>query len=415
MRRNQVSDQPSQNAVRLHATSVGFVDRVSASDRDLMRLPNFLVISPPKTGSSWLAANLAAHPRICSPSTKELRFFSWLHRWCDLDWYVSRFDQVGTTHRGEATPPYAVLPVSTIRQIRELIPDLKVIFLMRDPVERAWSHARHCRRYGEANFYPTIPSTTAPDSSVWQENFAHDWPCASGDYLGQLRRWMTVFPQQQIFVGFYESITVNPHQLLADILHFLEIEETPFGQLPIHNRINPGVPAELPQPLEDTLQAIYRDRTAQLCEFIKSEFGMVPPVEWQRTLRNGSRTSASCPMERVAAREFDDRYLSTVLEDVRRYEHRPGTFYPLYYPYLGYRTFIFEGKVCAFEPDLSFDFTQTKDRNHLDRLIANGRCLVADNLAQLRERIRQDVQVFRPHWRLRAIAERASRWIARHC
>ena len=46
--------------------------------------------------------------------------------------------------------------------------------------------------------------------SDWRTNFTHPWPLASGDYLGQLRRWLSVFPRERFFVGFYEDIAVRP-------------------------------------------------------------------------------------------------------------------------------------------------------------------------------------------------------------
>ena len=53
--------------------------------------PDFLVISPPKTGTTWLAANLRCHPQIFVPDIKEVKYFSSLLKWLDLEWYQSHF------------------------------------------------------------------------------------------------------------------------------------------------------------------------------------------------------------------------------------------------------------------------------------------------------------------------------------
>ena len=75
------------------------------------------------------------------PERKELAYFGMLSRWVDLPWYARQFRPAGGRLAGEASPSYALLPVRTIRLIRDLLPDLKLIYLMRNPVPRAWSHA----------------------------------------------------------------------------------------------------------------------------------------------------------------------------------------------------------------------------------------------------------------------------------
>src|SRR5438270_8427389 len=93
-------------------------------------LPRFLIISPAKTGSTWLADNLRCHSQLMVPRAKEVKYFSSFYRWLDLDWYASHFEAPGKI-AGEASPTYAPLPLSRIRAIRDLMPDVKLIFLMR--------------------------------------------------------------------------------------------------------------------------------------------------------------------------------------------------------------------------------------------------------------------------------------------
>ena len=77
-----------------------------------------------------------------------------------------------------------------IRQVHACFPHLKLVFLLREPCARAWSHARHMQQYREANF--NDEPIVEPTETDWRENFRHDWTAASGDYLGQLRRWLSV-------------------------------------------------------------------------------------------------------------------------------------------------------------------------------------------------------------------------------
>ena len=106
-------------------------------DKFRRQRPDFLVISPPKTGSTWLADNLRCHPQVFVPDIKEVRYFSRYFKWLDLNWYLDRFAPAAGRLKGEASPSYAILPMEKIRLLRGLMPDLKLVFLMREPlVER---------------------------------------------------------------------------------------------------------------------------------------------------------------------------------------------------------------------------------------------------------------------------------------
>ena len=105
-------------------------------------LPDFLIISPPKTATTWLSKNLSCHPELFIPKKKELRYFSVYWKWLNVNWYLKHFQGANHLKKGEASPEYAILPLPIIKSIKLLIPDLKLIFLMRDPVDRAWSLAK---------------------------------------------------------------------------------------------------------------------------------------------------------------------------------------------------------------------------------------------------------------------------------
>ena len=83
---------------------------------------------------------------------KELKYFSNRFELEDLRNYLTHFHNGAEKIKGEASPSYSMLPTSTIRLIRALVPDLKLIYLMREPISRAWSHARHNCREHESTF-----------------------------------------------------------------------------------------------------------------------------------------------------------------------------------------------------------------------------------------------------------------------
>ncbi len=338
-------------------------------DRFCHRRPDFLVISPPKTGSTWLAANLRHHPQLFVPEVKEVKYFSSLFKYLDFGWYCDHFTAAGNRQAGEASPSYASLPLATIRLIRQLLPDIKLVFLMREPVSRAWSHAKHNHRYREANFAQTATDTDLVTDDQWRENFAHDWPLVAGDYLGQLRRWTSVFPAEQLFVGFYESIATNPATLLRDVFTFLGVDpEVDLSSFPVEERILPGPPGDLSPELTQALRGLLRARTAELVDFVGDRFGLESPSEWQATLHAPTVPSTEQP---AAFRlENDDEYLSGVmqLEETFASGHRR-----VLSDYRGYDIVFSRGALHAVPRD--------------DARTSREEPLVAPTLSEMKERI----------------------------
>jgi len=101
---------------------------------------NFLGIGAQKCGTTWLYAMLSKHPDIAFPGGKEIHFWSEDDYQERLAWYQNLFsgdEQV----KGEITPAYAFLDGGRIKEIYRLVPDLRLIYMIRNPVNRAWSNA----------------------------------------------------------------------------------------------------------------------------------------------------------------------------------------------------------------------------------------------------------------------------------
>ena len=285
--------------------------RHSRLPRDTHR-PDFLIISPAKTGTTWLADNLRNHPQLFIPAIKEVKFFSSYFKWLDLAWYLDHFAPAGDRLTGEASPTYALLPVERIRFLQLLNPDLKLIFLMREPVARAWSHARHCCRFQEANFAEHDGQIKAAGEDQWRANFAHDWTTGSGDYLGQLRRWLSVFPREQVYLGFLETIYSEPGKLLREVFSFLDVDSSiELASFPVHSKINEGLPGHLPPALRESVASLLLPRTRELIDFLRQHCGLEPPIQWQMMLDRCEKMSPAQPD--AFRRELDDSWLARVV------------------------------------------------------------------------------------------------------
>jgi hypothetical protein len=271
-------------------------------------LPDFLIISPPKTGSTWLASNLRCHPGIYIPDIKEVKYFSTFYRWLDLNWYARHFQPGGTRSKGEASPSYCLLPRRLIRLIRTLMPDLKLIFLMRDPPSRAWSHARHSCQYREANFQTCTASIDEVPAEAWRENFVHPWLWQSGNYRSQLGRWLESFPRAQMFIGFYEDIHSDPTGLLTRIMRFLGVSPPcEWSDYRISEVILPGPKHAMPADLDQELRLLFSPGTHRLRKFLQVSLGLSLPGQWAEP--------ESCNSREATVEPLDDAQLETLLAE----------------------------------------------------------------------------------------------------
>jgi hypothetical protein len=365
-------------------------------------LPNFLIISPPKTGSTWLAANLRCHPRIFIPAIKEVKYFSTYYRWLDVNWYARHFQPGGGRLKGEASPSYCMLPRRMIQVLHTLIPEMKLIFLMRDPVARAWSHARHNCLYREANFRGRMGNLDSVTDEKWRENFRHAWPLASGDYLGQLRRWLSIFARRQILVDFYERIQPDPVGLLSTIMEFIGVAPpVDWSAYPTRETILAGPPKAISDSLKDDLRLLLEERTLDLDAYLQHQFDLCIEDQWVETLGakdrltervahhgallNGGRLAAQVVDRALLARspsnffahEPDDACLETLL-----HENDSASPRVMEEGFHGYQIVLHRGRFVAVTLALGEVNLDALDEV-ADR--ARGDILVADSLERAKE------------------------------
>ena len=357
---------------------LAFLGYLTADQR--MCLPDWMVVAPPKTGTSWVYANLRRHPDAFAVDLKELKYFSNRFELEDLRNYLAYFRGGADKVKGEASPSYSLLPTSTIRLIRALVPDLKLIYLMREPISRSWSHARHNCREHESTFKGYTGRFEDVSDEQWIECLNDNWNRLSGDYLGQLQRWLSVFPREQVYLGFFEEIVHSPRRLLREMLEFLELDPGfSDSEEVILERVNIGIPKDLPPKVHQYLAALYSDRTRELAEYLHDEHGMTVPMEWAEGLSTAS-PSGTPLAERLPAVswEIGDEALTKLLAQDDLLER----------DFLGYHILRRETGFLAY-PMASLD---PKDAERpapqwLTEQLAAGNCLAAPNPQDLKSLI----------------------------
>lgn len=187
------------------------------------RLPDFLIVGAMKAGTTSLAAWLRAHPRVFVPDDKELHFFD--VRWNEgLDWYRAQFaDASDEEIAGEATPSYMVRDVH-IQRMASVVPDARLIVLLRNPVDRAWSQFNHSveRDDEHRSFEEAVDDELVSDPTDWRTSGR---PLARGRYIEQLRMLEASFPRERIHVGLFDELVGAPHALFAKVCGFLGVAE----------------------------------------------------------------------------------------------------------------------------------------------------------------------------------------------
>lgn len=200
-------------------------------------LPNFLVIGAQRSGTTSLYHYLAGHPDVVPSLGKELQFFSvyWHKR---VGWYRSHFPLARAMVRDgcarktfEASPYYLYHPLAA-RRAAEVLPDARVIALLRDPIERAYSHHLHNVRLG----FERLPFLDAIDAEPARlagevERLMNEPRYVSlrhrrysyvdrGRYAAQLAPWLERFGNRALVVK-SEDLYDQPHETFAAILRFL--------------------------------------------------------------------------------------------------------------------------------------------------------------------------------------------------
>lgn len=254
-------------------------------------LPDFLIIGGMKCGTSSLFRYLEAHPRVAASRPKEVHYFD------DnpdraLNWYrshfPSRFSKRGraAVRCGEASPYYLFCEKAPGR-VKAVLPDARLVVILRDPVARAYSHYHHVRGNGhddrsfeqavEAEIahiesdgaYPLHP-THSPDHAARRLQYL-----ARGIYVDQLTRWFDRFDSSRVLILRSETMFADPRAVYNETLVFLD--------LPLHteiefNRRNPGRYTEpMAHDVRDRLRAFFAPHNERLEKLLGT------PMRWDHS------------------------------------------------------------------------------------------------------------------------------------
>jgi Sulfotransferase domain len=268
----------------VRSTARGAARRVGRATAGARTLPDFLLIGAQRAGTTSLYHYLVQHPQVLGAvADKEVHFFDLRYRE-GLDAYRASFPTRSTVRRasrddapvrvGEATPYYLFHPAVPAR-VAEDLPDVRLLAVLRDPVERAWSHHRHEVALG----YETLSFEDALDrederlegeaqrllDDPTATSFAHQHHgyVARGRYLEQLARWWTVLPKERLLLLRSEDLHADPGPTFDAICEHLAIRQ---WRPPTWGTYNAAPATEMSPATRSRLRATFRPWNARLAE-----------------------------------------------------------------------------------------------------------------------------------------------------
>jgi hypothetical protein len=241
----------------------------------LRPLPDFLILGAQKAGTTALYAYLRWHPLITGPSFKEVSFFD-RHYARGERWYRAHLPVRRRGLVGEASPSYLFHPLAPER-VAQMLPTARLIALLRNPVDRAFSHYQHEVALGREQL-PFEDALAREQERMDGElehmlrdpvYFSHAWwnytYAARGRYAEQLERWFAAFPREQLLVLLTDDLAADTAGTYGQVLDFLGVDARGLDSYP---RIFEREYGEMSPETRAQLEAEFAEPNRRLAELL---------------------------------------------------------------------------------------------------------------------------------------------------
>lgn len=245
--------------------------------RNAVTLPDFIIAGAPRSGTTWLCRALCRHPFVyVTPSPPEPKFFNVDENYAKgIEHYIQTYFpniDAGIV-AGEKSTNYLESEVAASRIAKDR-PDVKLIFLLRDPVERAFSNWLWSRMNGvESEDFETALRLEQYREEHVEAKLRYARPHAlfsRGLYADLLQPWLERFPREHLLFLRYEAIPHDPEGLIASVHRFLGVAERPsdVADLGVVNKASGEGSETMPAHVREALQRAYAEPNRRLARLL---------------------------------------------------------------------------------------------------------------------------------------------------
>ena len=244
----------------------------------MKKIPNFLIAGGVATGTSFLSAVLAKHPEIYLPRIQrpEPNFFHYFWKYNKgIDWYLDQWFHEVKNQQAIGERSSLLLPSDfAAKRLKASFPNIKLIFCLRNPIERTWGNYRFSVLEGleDLSFEKALDceiKRISEASGKWSEvqPNAYTW---RSKYSKHIKEYFELFGRNNILLIKSEDMGKAPHKHIKKVCEFLNVE--PYDNLPLPP--NYSSPSVLDITIQPELRAYFGERFPQVIEAIRKEKGL---------------------------------------------------------------------------------------------------------------------------------------------
>ena len=251
-------------------------------------LPTFLLIGAKRCGTTSLFANLVSHPAVLGPRLSKSTHYFDVNYGRGVRWYESAFPTERQVDRcrqrtghevaiGEASPLYLFHPLAPER-VGALLPEARLVAVLREPVARAWSH--YCyevrRGYETHSFEEALAAegSRLEGAGYASLHYRHHSYLARGRYAEQLARYLAVFPASRLLLLEAEAFYSDPVAVTRRVWSFLGVPQVDSCAFP--GPLEVGSTPDIPEGIREQLQEYYDPYNLALTHLADLDFSWLP-------------------------------------------------------------------------------------------------------------------------------------------
>lgn len=272
----------TSNGAALGRQSRRIVRAVTGLSPGARALPTFLLIGAKRCGTTSLFANLVSHPGVFGPRLSKSTHYFDVNYDRGVTWYRSAFPTERQVDRkrmspdvaiGEASPFYMFHPLAPER-VHALLPEVRLVAVLREPVARAWSHYWYEMRRGHEtlSFEEAVVSEPSRLEAASFDGFAyrHHSYLARGRYAEQLERYLELFPASRFLLLEAEAFYSDPGAVTRRVWSFLGVPQLECRTFP--DPLEVGSPPSMPEGIRSQLEDYYRPYNLALANLADLDF-----------------------------------------------------------------------------------------------------------------------------------------------